>query len=157
MSPQAPNYTAWIRLSTGRLCIDVGDAFPDIKHLDLKSYVRDPVSRASGIGYCESSLAEKLISRMELDDIHVLLCSSASYESMQATFRVGRVGLGEIWSASNLAQVIDSPSAHLSLPQLVTLDDVIEQPWWNWNNGLRTQCDPRDVMANGWTRWVFPS
>ncbi|KAJ6529469.1 hypothetical protein DFH09DRAFT_1094045 [Mycena vulgaris] len=156
MSPQAPNYTAWIRLSTGRLCIDVGDSFPDIKHLDLKSYVGDPVSRASGIGYCEGGLAEKLISCLELDDIHVLLCSSASYESMQATFRVGRVGLGEIWSASNLAQVIDSPSAHLSLPQLVTLDDVIEQPWWNWNNGLRTQCDPRDVMANGWTRFALP-
>ena len=152
MSPQAPNHTAWIRLSTGRLCIDVGDSFPDIKHLDVKSLVRDPVARASGIGYCESNLEEKLISCLELDDIHVLLCSAASYESMEASFRIGQVGLGEIWSASNLAQVIDSPSGHLSLPQLVMLEDVTEQPWWYWNNGLRTRCDRKDVMDDGWTR-----
>jgi len=155
LSPGAPNYTSWIRVSTGRLCIDVGDSFSDIKHLDVKSLVRDPVSRATSIGYCEADVNLKLISRLQLDDIHVLLCSRSGYAMTEVTFRSGHVALGTIWPTSDVRKVIPCPSL-LSLPTPVAPKDIVRQPWWYWDNGFRTPCSPKDVMPNGWTRVTLP-
>ncbi|KAJ6597521.1 hypothetical protein DFH09DRAFT_1304320 [Mycena vulgaris] len=152
LSPGAPNYTSWIRVSTGRLCIDVGTSFSAIKHLDVKSLVRNPVSRATSIGYCEGDLELILISRLELDDIHVLVSSRASYETTEVSFRVGCVALGEIWPASDVKEVARFPADTLTVPPMLTPREIVSQPWWYWKNGLRTPRDTKDVMASGWTR-----
>lgn len=151
LSPNAPNYTSWIRLATGRLCIDVGDSFSDIKHLDVKSLIRDPVSRATSLGYCEADLDLKLVYRLQLDDIHALLCFRSGYEMTEVTFRSGHVALGTIWPTSNVQKVISCTSL-LSLPTTVGPQDIVLQPWGYWENGFRTPCSPKDVMASGWTR-----
>ncbi|KAJ6571223.1 hypothetical protein B0H19DRAFT_1129472 [Mycena capillaripes] len=155
LSPGAPNYTSWIRVSTGRLCIDVGDSFSDIKHLDVKSLVRDPVSRATSLGYCEANLHLKLISRLQLDDIHALLCSRSGYEMTEVSFRSGHVALGTIWPTSDVQKVISCPSL-LSLPTTVGPQDIVLQSWGYRKNGLRSPCNRKDVMASGWTRVTLP-
>ncbi|KAJ7779727.1 hypothetical protein B0H16DRAFT_1499679 [Mycena metata] len=156
LSPGAPNYTAWIRTSTGRLCIDIGDSSSIIKHLDVKTLVRDPVSRSMSIGYCEVDLERMLHSILQLDDIHVLLCSRANYEATEVSFRSGQVALGTIWPASNV-QKITPPVGLLAFPpNMVTSNDMVGQPWWCWNDGLRTQCNLKDVMPTGWTRVSLP-
>ncbi|KAJ6450767.1 hypothetical protein C8R45DRAFT_1042718 [Mycena sanguinolenta] len=154
LSSGAPNYTSWIRVSTGRLCIDVGDSSSDIKHLDVKSLVSDPVPRTTSIGYCNTDLDSTLISRLQLDDIHVLLCSKSGYEVTEVTFRSGQVALGVIWPTSNLKQLITYDTL-LSLWAPITPADIVRQPWGYWENGLRVPCSPKDVI-NGWTRITLP-
>ncbi|KAF7350057.1 hypothetical protein MVEN_01307400 [Mycena venus] len=155
LSPGAPNYTSWIRVSTGRLCIDVGESFSDIKHLDVKSLVRDPVSRATSIGYCETGLVSRLVSCLHLDDIHVMLCSRSGYEMTEVTFRSGHVALGTIWPTSDVREVIGCLDL-LRLPTPIGPQDIVRQPWSYWDNGLKTPCSPKDVMPNGWRRVTLP-
>ncbi|KAJ7032201.1 hypothetical protein C8F04DRAFT_665663 [Mycena alexandri] len=156
LAPGAPNYTPWIRTSTGRLCIDVGDSSSIIKHLDVKALVRDPVSRSTSIGYCEVDLDQMLPSCLQLDDIHILLCSLASYETTEVSFRSGYVALGTIWPASDVEKIIPPVDLLAYPPDMVTSNDMVRQPWWCWDDGLRTQCNSKDVMPTGWTRVSLP-
>lgn len=155
LSPGAPGYTPWIRASTGHLCIDVGDSVSAIKHMDVKSLVRDSSSWSTSIGYSDISLEQTLISNLPLDGIHVILASRARarYDRTEVTFRAGRIVLGAIWPASDVRRVLDDASRTiLGIPQLAKPADIVSNPWWNWQDGFRTPCDARDVMSNGWTR-----
>ncbi|KAJ7913967.1 hypothetical protein B0H13DRAFT_457809 [Mycena leptocephala] len=119
------------------------------------SLVRNPISRASSIGYFEANLDLKLTSRLQLDDIHVLLSSRSGYETTEVTFRTGHVALGTIWASSDLTKVIPF-SGLLSLPTILAPKDIVRQPWWYWENGHRTPCSREDVMPGGWTRITLP-
>jgi hypothetical protein len=120
----------------------------------VKSLVRDPLSRATSLGYRDADLGQKIISQLQLDDIHVLLCSRSGYEMAEVTLRSGQVILGTIWPTSDVAKIIPCPSL-LSLSTTITRQDIVQQPWWYWENGLRTPSNSKDVMPDGWTRSAF--
>ncbi|KAJ7435601.1 hypothetical protein B0H11DRAFT_673360 [Mycena galericulata] len=100
----SPDYTAWIRMSTGRLCVDVGATSPTPPLLmapALDTAVADSLLVTSGAAGFETAL----LAEMALDDIHTILCYGIVSRSQTPQNNM-IVDIIPVWSLIQLAGVI---------------------------------------------------
>ncbi|KAJ6565898.1 hypothetical protein DFH09DRAFT_463023 [Mycena vulgaris] len=149
----SPGYAPWIRESTGHLCIDVGatSTSAPAHAAALDDPVADVVCLTSG----SKNIEQALLSEMELDDIHTILCYGKIRES-EISIWAGDVEFGSMWDTnpeSDFAPCFAEEKRFFS--GALTLADVQKDTPWMYEDtstGRRYDCPPTDVVDGGWTR-----
>ncbi|KAJ6612960.1 hypothetical protein B0H10DRAFT_2276649 [Mycena sp. CBHHK59/15] len=125
----SPDYTAWIRMSTGGLCVDVGATSPT--PLLLTAHALDTAVADSLLVACGAAGFETvLLAGMALDDIHTILCYGMIREC-DVSLWTGEVALGSLWKAKSDSDFASSFGKYSSLfSNSLGLVDV--QPHQEW-------------------------
>jgi hypothetical protein len=139
--------TAWIRLSTGKLCMDVGDGYESC--IDI---VRPRAhSKLPEVKLTEYDLGDKLLSTLELDEFYSMVaCGNARYPNSSPSMP-GTVMLPSIcnpccpWDCAHL-----KPNQFCAIPTAphLTVDDLYIGPWYPSDL-------PQEVLPTGWTRCAY--
>jgi hypothetical protein len=136
--------TAWIRLSTGKLCMDVGNGYGSI--MASIHYVPGSLSELSEVKLTENDLADKLLTTLELDEFYSLLAHSKLSFPKFPSSTPGTIMLPSIynphWDRAHL-----KPNDLHAIPteKHLTLNDLYIHPWY-------TSDLPQEVLPTGWTR-----
>ncbi|KAJ6619351.1 hypothetical protein B0H10DRAFT_2368620 [Mycena sp. CBHHK59/15] len=132
----SPDYTAWIRMSTGGLCVDVGATSPT--PLLLTAHALDTAVADSLLVACGAAGFETvLLAGMALDDIHTILCYSTIREC-DVSLWTGEVALGSLWKAKSDSDFASGVRHLIRSVQLNQAQNV--QKWWlpQANNVFKT-------------------
>ncbi|KAJ6578286.1 hypothetical protein B0H19DRAFT_1230086 [Mycena capillaripes] len=134
--------TAWIRLSTGKLCVDVGNGdqlaslFPPwLVHRDLPS-----------INFTDNDLDDKLLSRLKLDEFYDLLayafCDSIKLSSAPRTITL-----------PSLCRIPD-PGADFNADAEIPAIPIVNHftPFSIYVNSWSSYAFPVEAMPTGWAR-----
>jgi hypothetical protein len=153
----SPGYAPWIRTSTGRLCIDVGATSAAVRTITaaaLDAPIADGILLTAGAPH---QIATMLMSEMELDDIHTILC----YRKMQendVSLWSGYVPIGRMREAQLDSDFAPSFTEERKIFwSALTLADIRRDDPWMYEDtatGRRTRCASTDVVASGWTRYI---
>ncbi|KAJ7930790.1 hypothetical protein B0H13DRAFT_881676 [Mycena leptocephala] len=139
--------TAWIRLSTGKLCMDVGNGYESCVHI-----VRPGVhSKLPEVKLTEYDLVDKLLSTLGLDEFYSMVTWFSTYLN-SSPLMPGTITLPSICNPC-----FPWDRAHLKLNNLhaipttkhLTVDDLYINPWY-------TSDLPPEVLPTGWTRVDYP-
>ncbi|KAJ6483398.1 hypothetical protein C8R45DRAFT_1075596 [Mycena sanguinolenta] len=140
----------WICLSTGQLCIEVGDNDDpnptSIPRGLLGSSLSSRVHLTS-----DNNLEGRLLSHMSLDDIHHIL--SAAFRRWAIDIAdPGTVLLGSLsWPTSSYAH-LSNPFSEISLSDSLQLQDLEVETWEYTQWGTSPSNEELVLLPNGWTR-----
>jgi hypothetical protein len=142
--------TAWIRLSTGKLCMDLGSGYESI----IASIHHVPVllSKLPEVKLTENDLGDKLLSTLELDEFYSLLACDMIGIPKFLSSTPGTIMLPSIdnphWDRAH-----SKPNdLHAILTEKhLTLDDLYIGSWYNvYESDL-----PQEVLPTGWTQCAY--
>ncbi|KAJ7826354.1 hypothetical protein B0H13DRAFT_2440826 [Mycena leptocephala] len=134
--------TAWIRLSTGKLCMDVGNGYDScIEIVRPRAHSKLPEVKLT-----EYDLGDKLLSTLELDEFYSLLaCSKISFPKFLSS-TPGTIMLPSIYNPRwDRAHFKPNDLHAFPTEKHLTLDDLHISPWY-------TSDSPQEVLPTGWTR-----
>ncbi|KAJ7930770.1 hypothetical protein B0H13DRAFT_881342 [Mycena leptocephala] len=138
--------TAWIRLSTGKLCMDVGNGY------ELCGSIVGPRahSELSEVKLTEYDLGDKLLYTLELNEFYSLLaCSNTSFLNFSSS-TLGTIILPSIYNPHwDRAHFMPNDLHAIPTEKHLTVDDLYIPPWYT--GGL-----PQEVLPTGWTRVDYP-
>jgi hypothetical protein len=139
--------TAWIRLSTGKLCMDIGNGYESC--IDI---VRPGVhSKLPEVKLTENDLGDKLLSTLDLDEFYsMVVCGNTQYRNFSPSMS-GTITLPSIcnpccqWDCAHLG-----PNGFCAIPTTknLTPDDLYIESWHTINL-------PLEVLPTGWTRCAY--
>lgn len=144
--------TAWIRLSTGKLCMDVGNGYESIA--DSIQARPAPLFELSEVKLTENDLGDKLLSTLELNEFYSLLAWYNTYNLNSSPSTPGTITFPSFcnpccpWDRAHL-----KPNDLHAIPteKHLTLDDLYIGSWWNMYTGDL----PQEVLSTGWTRCAY--
>ncbi|KAJ7826339.1 hypothetical protein B0H13DRAFT_2680710 [Mycena leptocephala] len=138
--------SAWIRLSTGKLCMDVGNGYESCVGI-----VRPGAhSKLPEVKLTEYDLGDKLLSTLELDEFYSMVaCGNARYPKSSPTI-AGTISLPSICNSYDRAYFKPNEFCAIPTTKHLTLDDLYIGSWWNmYASDLPL---PQEVLPTGWTR-----
>jgi hypothetical protein len=137
--------TAWIRLSTGKLCLDIGDGVQPCSAL-LCRY--DIQAELPSFKLTEAELHAKLLRVLKFDEFYDIVASStrrqSSYDLPSST---ESITLPSIWISGNWADFKSDQLLAIPFPNHFTPNEIYMQPWDHYPL-------QNESMPTGWTRWV---
>jgi hypothetical protein len=141
--------TAWIRLSTGKLCIDVGSGYES-----CAQSVGPPHFELPEVKLTEYDLGDKLLSTLELNEFYSLVAQRYAHYLRSSPSISGTIMLPSIYNPC-----CQWDCAHLKLNDLhaipttkhLTVDDLYIGSWYN----VYTSDLPQEVLSTGWTRCAY--
>ncbi|KAJ7901351.1 hypothetical protein B0H13DRAFT_773463 [Mycena leptocephala] len=119
--------TAWIRLSTGKLCMDVGNGYESCFNIVTPW----PHSKLPEVKLTEYDLGDKLLSTLELDEFYSLLAHSKISSPKFSLLTLGTIILPSIcnpyWDRAH-----SKPNDLHAIPteKHLTVDDLYIPPWY---------------------------
>jgi hypothetical protein len=145
--------TAWIRLSTGKLCMDVGNGHESCLHIADSVRLGLP-SKLPEVKLTESDLSDKLLCTLELDEFYSLLARRNTHYLNSSPSMSGTITLPSIcnpccqWNCAHLKL-----NDHYAIPieKHLTLDDLYIGSWYNVYMSDLLQ----EVLPTGWTRCAY--
>jgi hypothetical protein len=149
----------WIRMSTRQLCLEVNkNQDEDTLALQLPTYIVDTASFGVQLTP-DPNLDEKLLARMDLDDIHHILCSFYQWHYV-TTSAPGMVLLGAVaWPTSNCPHRFN-PFSEFPFPRPLDLQDTYASSWEYVDAYTAAPAEVlfegEYVTHSGWTRWALP-
>ncbi|KAJ7174094.1 hypothetical protein C8R43DRAFT_635400 [Mycena crocata] len=152
LAADTPDYTAWVRASTGRLCIDVADCASDTARPGVQTLITDALSCGISLASGGADLDRTLLSRLTLEDVHRMVASMANLGSAEISFRGGDVALGSIWSQGGKDSTPFRTNGSMMFPATTT--NIEHVPWSYMHNGVRQPCE---LTHDGWVRILPPS
>jgi hypothetical protein len=139
--------TAWIRLSTGKLCIDVGDGYDSIAAIAL--YVPWLHSELPEVKLTENDLGDKLIYTLELDEFYSLLTRGNIGFLNFSSSTPGTIMLPSIRSPyGDPAHFHSNELCAIPTAKNFTHNDSYIDSW-------HTDDLPQAVLPPGWTRCAY--
>jgi hypothetical protein len=137
--------TAWIRLSTGKLCMDVGNGYESCIGI-----VRPGAhSKLPEVKLTEYDLGDKLLSTLELDEFYSLLaCANTGFFKFSSS-TLGTIILPSIYNP-HWDRAHSKPNQLCAIPTAkhLTVDHIYIGPWYNMYTGDLPQ-------ETGWTRCAY--
>jgi hypothetical protein len=137
--------TVWIRLSTGKLCIDVGNGYESC----MDTVRPGGHSELPEVKLTEYDLGDKLLSTLGLDEFYSLLvCGSLDFLKFSSS-TPGTIMLPSICNPYGERAHL-RPDAFCAIPTAkhLTLDDIYIDSW-------HTDSLPSEVLPTGWTRCAY--
>jgi hypothetical protein len=127
--------SAWIRLSTGKLCMDVGSGYESC----IDTVRPQAHSKLPEVKLTEYDLGDKLLSTLELDEFYSLVaCGYTNYHRFPPSIS-GTITLPSICSPCCPWYCVTIPTTKKFTP-----DDLYIQPWNMYGS-------PSEVLPTGWT------
>ncbi|KAJ7930767.1 hypothetical protein B0H13DRAFT_1858567 [Mycena leptocephala] len=140
--------TAWIRLSTGKLCMDVGNGYEPIGA--SVPYLLGAYSGLPEVKLTEYDLGDRLLSTLELDEFYSLLVRVRISFPKFSSSTPGTIILPSIYNPHRDRAHFKPNDCHAIPTEMhLTLDDLYIHPWYT--GGL-----PQEVLPTGWTRVDYP-
>jgi hypothetical protein len=139
--------TAWIRLSTGKLCMNVGDGYERcVAIISPGSPWRWARIESPSCRLTENDLAGKLLDALELDEFYSMVARGSTYSLKKFPTISGTITLPSIcnpcclWDCAHI-----KPNEFCAIPTLknLTLDDLYIG---SWHGNL-----PWEILPTGWT------
>jgi hypothetical protein len=140
--------TAWIRLSTGKLCMDIGNGY----ELCIDIVRPGEHSKLPEVKLTEYDLGDKLLSTLELDEFYSLLaCGKIGFPKIPSS-TPGTIMLPSIYNPHwDRAHSKTNDLHPIPTAMHLTLDDLYIGLWYNaYTGGL-----PQEVLPTGWTRCAY--
>jgi hypothetical protein len=140
--------TAWIRLSTGKLCMDVGNGYESCANT-IPFFRPWPRSELPSFKLTANNQGDKLISTLELDEFYSMVAYSHSPFPTFASSTAESIPFPSIcnpyWDRAH-----SKPNGLHAIPteKHLTVDDLYIAPWYT--GGL-----PQEVLPTGWTRCAY--
>ncbi|KAF8139273.1 hypothetical protein K438DRAFT_719824 [Mycena galopus ATCC 62051] len=139
--------TAWIRLSTGKLCWDIGERVMQCTDIFDHLAWNMPVDLPS-LKLTENELHTKLLHALELDEFHAMLGCSARWHPHNLPSSTASITLPSIWIHSdcvdsNSHQILTIPFTKPLAPNVISMRSWDGHPFRN------------EVMPTGWTRLEY--
>jgi hypothetical protein len=139
--------TVWIRLSTGKLCMDVGNGYE--RCMDIVTLW--PHSKLPEVKLTENDLGNKLLSTLELNEFYSMVARGDTRYLNSSPSMSGTITLPSIcnpccqWDCVHL-----KPNHFCAIPTAkhLTVDDLYIGPWY-------TSDLPQKVLPTGWTRCAY--
>ncbi|KAJ7303637.1 hypothetical protein DFH08DRAFT_825735 [Mycena albidolilacea] len=138
--------TAWIRLSTGKLCLDIGDGVKSCWKVRDELYYGTPTELPS-LKLTEDELHAKLLCVLKFDEFYPMVTFSRRYPGYDPPSSTESITLPSIWISGDWADFKSNQLLAIPFPNHVTPNEIYIQPW----EGYSLQCEG---MPTGWTRWV---
>ncbi|KAJ7826346.1 hypothetical protein B0H13DRAFT_2290521 [Mycena leptocephala] len=141
--------TAWIRLSTGKLCMDVGSGYGLCA--DIAPSLRPwPHFELPEVKLTEYDLGDKLLSTLELNEFYSLLARGNTGLLNFSLSTPGTIMLPSIHNPHG-DRTHSKPNDYHAIPteKHLTPDDLYISPWY-------TRDLPQEVLPTGWTRVDYP-
>ncbi|KAJ7768012.1 hypothetical protein B0H14DRAFT_3165120 [Mycena olivaceomarginata] len=138
--------TAWIRLSTGKLCLDIGDGVKPCWKVrsDLLSYYTP--AELPSFKLVEDELHAKLLRVLKFDEFYAMFAiSSRQYFGYDLPSSTESITLPSLWISGHWADFKSGQPLAIPFPNHVTLNEIYMQPW----GGYPLQ---NESMPTGWTR-----
>ena len=139
--------TAWIRLSTGKLCLDIGNGVTQCNwiRLDLEW---DGSAELPSFELTENELHAKLLGVLKLDEFHAMVAFSGQWNfTCNIPSSTESITLPSIWIPYNRGDFQSYQLSKNPFPNHYTSNDIHMGSW----NGYRLRSE---VMPTGWTRWA---
>ncbi|KAJ7882673.1 hypothetical protein B0H13DRAFT_2278292 [Mycena leptocephala] len=140
--------TAWIRLSTGKLCMDVGNGYESC----IEIVTPWPRSELPSFKLTENDLGDKLSSTLELNEFYSMVARRETRYLNSSASMPGTIMLPSIcntcsqWDCAHLKPNEFCP---IFTAKDLTLDDLYIS---SWHMGSL----PSEVLPTGWTRVDYP-
>jgi hypothetical protein len=136
--------TAWIRLSTGKLCMDVGNGYEPCG--DVVPSPRFWTPEMPSLKLTENDLAGKLKCTLELDEFYSLLTRGNRAFLQISSSTPGTITAPSIYNP-NCNHAHFEPDGFCAIPTAkhLTVDDLYIDSWSTSNL-------PQEVLPTGWTR-----
>ncbi|KAJ7930704.1 hypothetical protein B0H13DRAFT_1858515 [Mycena leptocephala] len=140
--------TAWIRLSTGKLCMDVGNGYEPCG--DVVPSPRFWTPEMPSLKLTENDLAGKLKCTLELDEFYSLLTRGNRAFLQISSSTPGTITAPSIYNP-NCNHAHFEPDGFCAIPTAkhLTVDDLYIDSWSTSNL-------PQEVLPTGWTRVDYP-
>jgi hypothetical protein len=138
----------WIRLSTGKLCVDVGNGYESCLGIVRPWAHPGPHSELPEIKLADNDLADKLLSTLELDDLYSMVAWFNTHLNSSPSMP-GTITLPSICNPygdrthSKRDQFCAIPTA-----KHITHNDLYIDSW-------HTSDLPLEVLPTGWTRCAY--
>ncbi|KAJ7901345.1 hypothetical protein B0H13DRAFT_1883112 [Mycena leptocephala] len=134
--------TAWIRLSTGKLCMDVGNGYEScLNFLTSGAHFELPE-----VNLTEYDLGDKLLSTLELDEFYSMVACNTTHYLNSSPSMSGTIMLPSIHNPHGDRTHSKSNDLHaIPTEKHLTLDDLHIFPWY-------TSDSPQEVLPTGWKR-----
>ncbi|KAF7340330.1 hypothetical protein MVEN_01952200 [Mycena venus] len=141
--------TAWIRLSTGKLCLDIGDGVE--RCCDIRAHLRSfTPAELPSFKLTENELHAKLLCALKLTEFHTMAAYSGWHFSYTLPSSTETITLPSIWIPSDGADLKLPQTLAIPFPKHLTSNDIYVQSWYG-----HTLCS--EVMPTGWTRVELPN
>ncbi|KAJ7792133.1 hypothetical protein B0H14DRAFT_3160438 [Mycena olivaceomarginata] len=137
--------TAWIRLSTGKLCLDIGNGVKLCSGVRFDLLCPTPAELPS-FKLTEDELHAKLLRVLEFDEFYAMLAiSSRQYFGYNLPSSTKPIILPSLWISGHWADFKSGQPLAIPFPNHVTPNAIYMQPWEGYP--LQNEC-----MPTGWTR-----
>ncbi|KAF7341495.1 hypothetical protein MVEN_01886900 [Mycena venus] len=137
--------TAWIRMSTGKLCLNIGVGFEQCWSIQ-SALQRSTQAKLPSLKLTENELHAKLLCALKLDEFHDMFTFSYRiYFSYGLPSSTKSITLPSIWIPSDCVDFKPGQMLTLRFPNHLTSNDIHMCSWTGF--GLR-----HEVMLTGWTR-----
>jgi hypothetical protein len=139
--------TAWIRLSTGKLCLDVGDGVK-LCFAIRKDLIQYTATELPSFKLTENDLHAKLLSALKLDEFHamVVFCTQ-EYFLHDLPSSTEAITVPSIWIPSHYVDFKSLQIFTIPFPNHLTSNEIHMGSWNSYP--LHSE-----VMPTGWTRWA---
>ncbi|KAF7340336.1 hypothetical protein MVEN_01952800 [Mycena venus] len=135
--------TAWIRLSTGKLCLDIGDGVESCNSIGsgLLGYIE---AELPSFKLTESELHAKLLCALKLDEFHTIAVFSMWYFLYTLPSSTESITIPSICITDDRGDFQSHQLLTIPFPNHLTPNDIYVRPW---HGPLH-----KEVMPTGWTR-----
>ncbi|KAJ7768003.1 hypothetical protein B0H14DRAFT_358589 [Mycena olivaceomarginata] len=138
--------TAWIRLSTGKLCLDIGDGVKPCWEVRYPLQIYCTPTELPSLKLVEDELHAKLLRVLKFDEFYSMFAFSGlghfGYDLLSSTesITLPSIRISGDWADFKADQFLAIP-----FPNHVTPNEIYMQPW----GGCQVQ---NEGMPTGWTR-----
>jgi hypothetical protein len=138
--------TAWIRLSTGKLCLDIGNGVNSCSEVRFNLLFHTPAELPS-FKLMEDELHAKLLCVLKFHEFYAMFAFSRQYFGYNLPSSKESITLPSIWTPGDWADFKSDQLLAIPFPNHATPNEIYMQPW----GGYPLQ---NEGMPTGWTRWV---
>ncbi|KAJ6563962.1 hypothetical protein B0H19DRAFT_74453 [Mycena capillaripes] len=133
---------AWIRLSTGKLCVNVGNG-EELIGIFFMWHVR---TKFPSIKFTENDLDDKLLSRLKLDDLYHLLTRHYTWDVAHFSSTLGTIMLPSLCRIPDPGADFDATEiSAIPIANHFTPSSIYVESWYSRTFQVET-------LATGWTR-----
>ncbi|KAJ7818708.1 hypothetical protein B0H14DRAFT_1369516 [Mycena olivaceomarginata] len=138
--------TAWIRLSTGKLCLDIGDGVKPCSEVRSDLRYQYSLAELPSFKLTEDGLHTKVLRVLRFHEFYVMLAfSTGRYFGDDLPSSTESITLPSIWICANRTDFKSDQLLAIPFPNYVTPNDIQMRPW----GGYPLQ---KEVMPTGLTR-----